>query len=125
MKLRHLLLGMFAIAATVACDPVEPEVTPELNVNKTEASVAAEGGSVAVQVTANVDWTAAADKDWVSVDPASGKGNATVTLTVAPNETEEARTANVTVKADKLSKTVKITQAGKAADPTPEPELQL
>lgn len=116
---------MFAIAATVACDPVEPEVTPELNVNKTEASVAAEGGSVAVQVTANVDWTAAADKDWVSVDPASGKGNATVTLTVAPNETEEARTANVTVKADKLSKTVKITQAGKAADPTPEPELQL
>ena len=122
MKLRHLLLGMFAMAATVACDPVEPEVTPELNVNKTEASVAAEGGSVAVQITSNVDWTAAADQNWVSVDPASGNGNATVTLTVAPNETEEARTANVTVKADKLSKTVKISQAGKAAEPTPEPE---
>ena len=129
MKLRHLLLGMFAIAATVACDPVEPEVAPELDVNKTEASVTADGGSVSVQVTANVDWAAAADKDWVSLDPASGNGNATVTLTVAPNEAEEARTANVTVKADKLSKTVKITQAGKAADPTPDPtpdpELEL
>ena len=66
-------------------------------------------------MTANVDWTADADQDWVSVDPQTGNGNAKVKATVAPNETESARTAKVTVKADKLTKTLTITQSGKAA----------
>ena len=67
MKLRSILCGMLAVAATVACDPVEPEVAPELKVSKSEFSAPAEGANVTVEVTANVDWTAAADQDWVSV----------------------------------------------------------
>ena len=128
MKIKHLLIGMLAMAATVACNQEEPVVTPELDLNKTTASVGAEGGSVALEVTSNVDWTASADQDWVSVDPASGKGSkdaAKVTVSVEPNESEEARTATVTVAAEKLTKTLKITQAGAASeepDPEPEPE---
>ena len=52
---------MLAMAATVACNQEEPVVTPELDLNKTTASVDAEGGSVALEVTSNVDWTASAD----------------------------------------------------------------
>lgn len=129
MKIRHLLLGMLAMAATVACNQEEPVVTPELDLNKTSASVGAEGGSVALEVTSNVDWTASADQDWVSVDPVTGEGAeeaAKVTVSVEPNEAEEARTATVTVKAEKLTKTLKITQAGatgKEPEPEPEPEV--
>ena len=127
MKIKHLFVGLLAIAAIAACNREEPEVTPELNLNKTSAPVAADGGEVSFEVKSNVDWTADADQDWVSLDPQTGKGNAKVTATVAPNETEEARTATVTVKADKLTKTLTITQQGKenGDDPTPpEPEKQ-
>ena len=120
---------MLAMAATVACNQEEPVVTPELDLNKTTASVGAEGGSVALEVTSNVDWTASADQDWVSVDPASGKGSkdaAKVTVSVEPNESEEARTATVTVAAEKLTKTLKITQAGVTSqEPEPEPEPEV
>ena len=127
MKLRSILGGLLAMAAIAACKPDEILVEPELDLNKTSASVTAEGGEVEFEVTSNVDWTADADQDWVSVDPQTGKGNAKVKATVAPNETEEARTATVTVKADKLTKTLKITQTGKEKEeePTPpEPEKQ-
>ena len=125
MKIKSFLCGMLAIAATVACEQEEPMVTPSLEVSKTSALVVAAGEEVNVEVTANVDWTAAADQDWVSVNPASGKGSAqpaTVKITVNPNETFDSRTATVTVTADKLSKTVKITQTG--AD-QPEPETYI
>ena len=131
MKIKHLLLGVLAVAAAVACKPDEIEVTPALDVNKTAASVVAEGGDVTVEVTSNVDWTASADQDWVSIDPASGKGSdkaVAVKVTVEPNEAEEARTAVVTVAADKLTKTVKITQAAKTTTPEPpvdEPEFEV
>ena len=126
MKLRSILCGMLAMAAIAACEQPQPEVTPELDLNKTAATVAAEGGAVEFEVTSNVDWTADADQDWVSVDPQTGNGKAKVKATVTPNEAEEARTATITVKADKLTKTLKITQAGKKVedpgqgeDPTP------
>ena len=125
MKLRSILCGVLALAANVACEQEEPMVTPSLEVSKTSALVAAAGEELNVEVTANVDWTAAADQDWVSVNPASGKGSAqpaTVKITVNPNETFDSRTATVTVTADKLSKTVKITQTG--AD-QPEPETYI
>lgn len=116
---------MLAIAAAVACKPDEPVVAPELDINKTSALVTAAGEEIALEVTSNVDWTASADQDWVSVDPASGKGSAEaakVKVTVDPNETQDSRTATVTVSADNLTKTLKITQTGLDA---PEPETYI
>ena len=122
MKLRSILCGMLAMAAIAACEQPQPEVTPALDLNKTAAAVAADGGAVEFEVTANVDWTADADQDWVSVDPQTGNGNAKVKATVAANETADARTAKVTVKADKLTKTLTITQEGKKSeDPGEDP----
>ena len=125
MKIKHFLCGMLAMAAIAACEQPQVEVTPALDLNKTAAAVTADGGAVEFEVTANVDWTADADQDWVSVDPQTGNGNAKVKATVAANETADARTAKVTVKADKLTKTLTITQEGKKADepvvpPTPD-----
>ena len=132
MKIRHFLSGLLAMAAIAACEQPQPEVTPALDLNKTAAAISADGGAVEFEVTANVDWTADADQDWVSVDPQTGNGNAKVKATVAANETADARTAKVTVKADKLTKTLTITQEGKKSedpgedpgeDPKPEPTV--
>ena len=124
MKIRHLLLGMLAIAGTVACKPDEPLATPELNVDKEAVILTATAGEATFNVTSNQDWTATADADWVTLDPASGAGAAeavAVKVTAEDNEATEARTATVTVKAGELTKTVALTQAG--AEEVPGPEL--
>ena len=66
--------------------------------------------------------------DWIIADPSSGSGNTDVTLNVAANESEQERSAVLTVEnsAGKASKT--ISQKGKKSeikpdpDPTPEPK---
>lgn len=117
---------MLAITAAVACDPVEPEVTPSLDVDKTAVSVAAEAGEATFTVTSNNDWTASADADWVKVNPNNGKASdkaVAVVVTAEDNTAETERTAIVTVKAGELSKTVTVTQAAKTV--TPEPEYAI
>ena len=123
MKIKHLLIGALAFAAAVACKPDEPLATPELKVDKDAVSLTATAGEATFNVTSNQDWTATADADWVSVEPASGsasKDAVAVKVTAEDNEATEARTATVTVKAGELTKTVALTQAGTEEVPGPE-----
>ena len=127
MKIKHLLIGLFAVAAAVACKQDEPVETPKLDVDKTAVSLAATAGEASFNVTSNQSWVASADADWVSLEPASGQASekaVAVMVTAEDNETEEARKATVTVKAGELTKTVEVNQAAGAGDqPGPGPEL--
>ena len=123
MKIKHLLIGALAFAAAVACKQEEPLATPELKVDKEAVSLTATAGEATFNVTSNQDWTATADADWVSVEPASGSASekaVEVKVTAEDNEATEARTATVTVKAGELTKTVALTQAGTEEVPGPE-----
>ena len=126
MKIKHLLLGMLAVAATVACQQDQPVDEAKLEVSTEAVALEATAAEATFEVTSNNDWTATADADWVTLDPASGAGAAeavTVKVTAEDNEAAEVRTATVTVKAGDLTKTVALTQAG--AEPAPEPEAKL
>ena len=127
MKIKHLLIGLFAVAAAVACKQDEPVETPKLDVDKTAVSLAATAGEASFNVTSNQSWVATADADWVSLEPASGQASeksVAVKVTAEDNETTEARKATVTVKAGELTKTVEVNQAAGAGDqPGPGPEL--
>ena len=123
MKIKHLVIGLLAMAATVACKREEPLETPELNVDKATVEVAATAGEASFNVTSNQNWVATADADWVSLDPASGAASekaVAVKVTAEDNETTAAREATVTVKAGDLTKTVKVKQV--AAGETPAPD---
>ena len=125
MKIKHLLIGLFAVAAAVACKQDEPVETPKLDVDKTAVSLAATAGEASFNVTSNQSWVASADADWVSLEPASGQASekaVAVKVTAEDNETEEARKATVTVKAGELTKTVEVNQAAGAGQ-QPGPEL--
>ena len=124
MKIKHLLIGMLAVAAAVACKQDEPVETPKLDVDKEAVAVAAVAGEASFNVTSNQSWVASADQDWVSVNPASGDASekaVAVKVTAEDNETTEARIATVTVKAGELTKTVKVTQAPGENTDTPTP----
>lgn len=97
--------------------------------------VEAEGRSQYIYVKASSSWKitltsvdGGAPVDWIIAAPSSGSGNTDVTLNVAANESEQERSAVLTVEnsAGKASKT--ISQKGKKPeikpdpDPTPEPK---
>ena len=127
MKIKHLLIGMLAIAGAVACKQDEPVQEPKLDVDKATVEVAATAGEASFNVTSNQNWVASADADWVSLEPASGAASekaVAVKVTAEDNETTAAREATVTVKAGDLSKTVKVKQAAGQGGETPGPELQ-
>ena len=123
MKIKHLLIGMLAMAASVACNRTdEPVETPKLEVDKVAVEVAATAGETSFNVTSNKSWVASADADWVSIEPASGvasKEAVAVKVTAEDNETTAPREATVTVKAGELSKTVKVKQVASGETPNP------
>ena len=123
MKIKHLLIGLFAVAATVACTQDQPAETPKLEVDKETVSLASEAAESSFNVTSNQAWAATADADWVTLDPASGEAAAeavAVKVTAEDNTAKEARTAKVTVMAGELTKTVTVTQAAAGEEPEPE-----
>ena len=123
MKIKHLLIGLFAVAATVACTQEQPAETPKLEVDKEAVSLAATAAESSFNVTSNQAWAATADADWVTLDPASGEAATeavAVKVTAEDNTAKEARTAKVTVKAGELTKTVTVTQAAAGEEPEPD-----
>lgn len=99
------------------------------------AMIEAEGRSQYIYVKASSSWKitltsvdGGAPVDWIIAAPSSGSGNTDVTLNVAANESEQERSAVLTVEnsAGKALKT--ISQKGKKPeikpdpDPTPEPK---
>ncbi|MET0535967.1 MAG: BACON domain-containing carbohydrate-binding protein [Steroidobacter sp.] len=85
-----------------------------LSVSPTTVTVAAAANSSGTfNVASNTSWTVADNQTWLSVNPASGANNATVTVTAQENTSPSARTAAVTVSATgAASQTVTAIQNG-------------
>ena len=96
--------------ATVKITQKAPD--PTLAVSPATLSVGDEGGVLEFDVTSNAPWTVTAAEEWITVDPASGQGDAKVTLTVAPSEVRTVRSVVVTVKetVGNSEKTVTVNQ---------------
>jgi uncharacterized protein (TIGR02145 family) len=73
----------------------EPEPEPELLVGPAVVNATNIAGDYAIAVTANVEWTATADAEWLAVNPATGTGNGTITVSVTENARAETRNATV------------------------------
>ena len=90
-------------------------LSPSILVNPTTLDVDAVGGTADVDITANSPWTVSVPEDcgWITAEPASGEGNAKVTLTVAASDIRVARNAVVTFKetVGNSTKTVTVNQA--------------
>lgn len=99
--------------------PDEVELTIPVGENLSPV-LDAEGGTATISFTAASSWTAnivntRADS-WISVSPVSGnKGAATITLTVAPNDTPDERNATITLKCGSMAKDIVLSQKQKDA----------
>ena len=126
MKLRHLLLGLGALAALFSCKQEEPYVEPSLVVTPNVVNFTSLAEEKVVYITSNNDWTAESDQQWLDLSATSGKASeekVELVLSAAENTAELARVAKVTVKAAGLTKEITVTQA--AVDAKPEEPAQV
>ena len=89
----------------------------QISVSNRNISFLADGGSTDVTVNANCAWVIKADGDevnWLTVNPTTGNGTATVTLRAAANTTTASRTVYLTIGGKLVSQSITVTQ--KAAD---------
>ncbi|MBQ2142709.1 MAG: BACON domain-containing protein, partial [Alistipes sp.] len=107
-----LFKSLFAVVMTlgaalgfVACEEQGDDVVanPTVEVSTKSLNFPMEEGSESVNITANSDWKVECDADWVTITPAHGTGDATITVAVAMNDTDDVR--ETTVKVIALHKT--------------------
>jgi hypothetical protein len=91
-------------------------VAGSLSVAPDSLGFEATGGTQSLTVTAEGSWAAIGSATWLTVSPASGTGNATVSVAAAANTGAVARTATVTLTCGGVLQTVDITQ-GAATPP--------
>jgi len=96
-----------------------------LTTSTSNLSVAAtEGSSATFNVSSNISWTAASNQMWLSVNPANGTGDGTVTVTAEANPTTSNRIATLTVTGNGVSsQTITVTQRAGSATLSISPEV--
>lgn len=92
--------------------PADPDAK-YCTVSTNQIRVAADAVTASFSITANAPWTVSSDNEAVVVEPASGEGDGTVTLSFAANTGEAPVTANIKVSCEAASfeATVKFEQA--------------
>lgn len=119
MKVKYLLLSLLACAgfAVTSCteeDPIFGGDELALKVEPSIISVGKDGGSKTIDINAGIEWKAEPKDSWITVSPSSGSGAGKVTVTVAKNDSEDARQTTVAVTAGtaKMNITVKQEAGG-------------
>ncbi|MGB3619673.1 MAG: G8 domain-containing protein [Catalinimonas sp.] len=92
--------------------------TNNLAVSPASRSFGAGASSQNVSVTSNVSWTATDDRTWISVSPAGGSNNGTVSISVQANTGSSSRSGTVTISGGGQTETVAVTQAAQSQGST-------
>ncbi len=88
MKKLLILLAAVMAVFTACKDKNSPET---ITIDPTAKTVAAMGEEFVVTLKSTAAWTATANQSWITVNPASGQGDAFVTIKVASGEAGEAK----------------------------------
>ncbi len=85
--------------------------TPVLTVSPDNRAVSNLSGTTTFSVTSNVNWSVSDDATWLTVSPASGSGNGTLTASFTENTSASQRVGTITVSGNGQTRTVTVTQA--------------
>ena len=111
-KINYLLFVVALAMSFVGCrKPVE------VSFDTTTQAIDAQGGSVEIVLKSNGDWTINPTAEWIAVSPMSGKGDATLTLTVEANTTGEDRSTQIKATTKDNTATLNLTQGAQSPQP--------
>lgn len=111
MKFRYLLTSVLAsLALAIGCTQEALPGLSDIEVTPSYFTFTVDGGSKEVTVATSADWTVTDVPEWVTVSPASGKGNGKFTVSAAASTDTLARTAFLKVNAGKETQLVTVNQ---------------
>lgn len=85
----------------------------------------AEGGNLEFDVQTNVDFDLTISDSWITESASRGLVSKKLRFGIAPNENEEAREAEITLKKDNIVQRVRVVQAGKKEEVKPYLEISM
>lgn len=96
-----IVYAFAAVAGALALASCQKEAPEDaLSVSSAQITATAVGGVQQISFTTNTAWEIKSSAAWVEVSPAAGEaGDATVSVSIAANDTFEAREANITLTA--------------------------
>ncbi len=71
--------------------------------------------SQSFSVTSNISWTVSPDQGWITVSPASGSNNGSVSVSCSNNTSTSSRNGTVSVSGGGITRTVSVSQSGATA----------
>lgn len=102
-----------AAAGFFACSlqSCEKYVLPELSFKPDTLTFAPQGGTIPVELSANVIWSLSTGANWLDTDVLSGEGDELINVTAQPNS-GRARKGNIAFKTETLNRSLIILQEG-------------
>ena len=125
MKRTFFLLALVAMLFAACDEKNKPEENDDNGGNNTSSSITCDptsktvstaGDSFVVTIKANAAWSASANQSWVTIDPKTGQGDASVTVTVAAGDDG---TAQVLFSNGNSTATLTIQRGNSPTPPTP------
>ncbi len=121
-------VGTVTLCATGQPDQVititQLGVAPTLSVDRNNISVDQPSGNETVVISSNTEWTIKSTSSWVTFNPTSGTGDASVAIQYLENPDMAERTAIITVCSPDLpDQTIEFTQSGRAGNLSVNPSV--
>lgn len=105
-------LHLFLFVAALSCFVMGCRKPVEVSFGVDSKTIAAEGGSCTVALKSNGDWTVSTTAEWFTVSPTSGNGDATLTIEVQPNTSDQVRSQEIIASTKDNTASLSIEQEG-------------
>ena len=89
--------GTGVMEQTIDVNQDAAPIIPDLSVSTTSLNFAASGEQQTFTIASNTNWTVAVSDSWITVSPAAGNADGTITVTAEANTETTPRTATITV----------------------------
>ena len=110
MKLKYFIPSLVAVVAamfTGCSDDNDPTYLDEIRVSQSYVALSTGGGSTSIDIEATGSWTVTGAPNWLTVSPASGSGNGTITFSA---DAAEGRTAELLITCEGKVQRINIIQ---------------
>lgn len=117
MKFKHILILASALAVLAGCKKSEEVEPAKVSLKPGTIAVSGAGDTKTLSVTANGEWKASVNKEWVHIAPISGNASTkSITVLVDENTTGAERSAVITVTCGSAKGETTVNQSADAAE---------
>ena len=117
MKFKHILILASALAVLAGCKKSEEVEPAKVSLKPGTIAVSGAGDTKTLSVTANGEWKASVNKEWVHIAPISGNASTkSITVLVDENTTGAERSAVITVTCGSAKGETTVNQSADATE---------